>query len=110
MHKLTKAHGGRLHKVLKKFKSITENNSYRDISYYFPVGLNNFIQGFLPNLIKYSEKLSGEDELTQGMGMNMENEGLESSPISSEVNNGIQQFRATEEESTKVIISSLTDS
>ena len=33
-----------------------------------------------------------DGELYQGMGMNREDDGLESSPISSEVNIGIKQF------------------
>ena len=48
--------------------------------------------------------------MNQGIGMNKEEEVLEASPIQSEVNISIQQFEATEEESTRVTISSLTDS
>ena len=50
-----------------------------------------------------------DGELNQGMGINREEEGLESSPISYEVNIGIQQFGASEEKSTRVNIYSLTD-
>ena len=62
----------------------------------------NFIQRSYQNLITYSAKVLGGDDLTQGRSIKGIGSGLAASPIQSEVNNSQQQFKATEEEDTRV--------
>ena len=66
-----------------------KKNILYDNRRYFPNGgakqeeSLNCIQGMFPNLIKYSEKVAGDGQEHQGIGINKKEEGFESSTISS---------------------------